>query len=80
MMTLRDLVERVNQMATDNPKLLDLPVYLRHKRTKRTTEYTPIRYCNGTLRVGDVLMVELTADADRSFVWPPRKSRKVKGS
>ena len=42
MMTLKQLSDRLNAIIASNPKNANKPVYMRAKRTSRTTEHIPI--------------------------------------
>lgn len=69
-MTLADLAKRANDILAEYPRLASLPVYVRRTKSRRTTEYIPIRYLgSGTLSVGTTDMVEARADDVKIIVF-----------
>jgi hypothetical protein len=61
-MTLRQLIDRLNQVAKDYPQALDNLVFLRYRKGPRTVLRFPVRYVyGGTMTVGNVRMTELVA-------------------
>ncbi|MGK3888189.1 hypothetical protein ABI011_14785, partial [Enterococcus faecium] len=61
MLTLAQVAQRVNDILKESPSKANQPVFLRIKRSKRTTEYVPVMYvCGGTLGIGDLNVTEFT--------------------
>ncbi len=68
--TLRELADRADYLLKDSPGRADQQVYLSIRKSRRITEYIPIRWVGGgTTLVGGVRMTEARGDEDNIITF-----------